>query len=213
MAKINLNSLNKKKLIIFDLDGVIINSRESMFLAWNSVKRELKTKIPFKKYFSCIGLPFNLILKKINFDKDYKKALTIYNKAAIKNQNKIRLYPGAKKVINDLYKKKITCLVTSKSKTRTKKILKTFNLKFNHIFCPEDVYPFKPHPKIILRLKKKYNLNLSEIIYIGDTIIDSEFAKRGRVEYLHASYGYGKKSKYDDDVPSLKKLHYHITNT
>ena len=43
--------------------------------------------------------------------------------------------------------------VTSKSKTRTKKILKTFNLKFNHIFCPEDVYPFKPHPKIILRLK------------------------------------------------------------
>ena len=41
MVKKNLKSLNSKKLIIFDLDGVIINSKESMSLAWSSVRREL----------------------------------------------------------------------------------------------------------------------------------------------------------------------------
>lgn len=210
MGKINLNILYKKKLIIFDLDGVIINSKETMSLAWNSVRKELKTKISFKKYFNCIGLPFYLILKKINFEKNHKKAALVYNKACIKNQSKIKLYPGAKKIINDLYKKKITCLVTSKSKIRTKKLLKKFSLKFNYVFCPEDIHPFKPHPKIILKLKKKHNLNLSDIIYIGDTKIDSEFAKRGRIEYLHASYGYGKKNKFDNDVKSLKDLHYNF---
>ena len=65
MVKKNLKSLNSKKLIIFDLDGVIINSKESMSLAWSSVRRELKSKISFKKYFDCIGLPFFQILKKI----------------------------------------------------------------------------------------------------------------------------------------------------
>jgi len=212
MREKNLNLLYKKKLIIFDLDGVIVNSKETMSLAWNSVRKELKTKISFKQYFNYIGLPFNLILKKINFDKNPKKAALVYNKAAIKNQNKTKLYPGAKKIIKDLYKKKIICLVTSKSKIRTKKLLKKFNLKFNEVFCPEDIFPFKPHPKIILKLRKKHNLNLSDMIYVGDTIIDSEFAKRGHIEYLHASYGYGKKNKFDNDVKSLQSLHYCITN-
>ena len=210
MEKKILKSLNSKKLIIFDLDGVIIDSKKNMSLAWNAVRRELKTKISFKKYFDCIGLPFFQILKKIKFDKDYNKAYYVYNKTAINYQNKIKLYPGAKKIINDLYKKKITCLVTSKNKIRTKKILKKFNLKFSYVFCPEDILPFKPHPKIIFILQKKHNLNLSDIIYIGDTKIDREFAKRGHIEYLHALYGYGKKNKFDNHVKNLKDLHYNI---
>ena len=213
MVKKNLKSLNSKKLIIFDLDGVIINSKESMSLAWSSVRRELKSKISFKKYFDCIGLPFFQILKKIEFDKEYDKAHFIYNKTAIDNQNKIKLYPGAKKIINDLYKKKITCLVTSKSKIRTKKILKKFNLKFNYIFCPEDFTPFKPNPKIIINLKNKLNLNLSEIVYIGDMPIDQKFAKRAGVDFIHASYGYGKHVKLKNRIHDLKELNNKIFKT
>ena len=213
MVNKKLKSLNNKKLIIFDLDGVIINSKESMSLAWSSVRRELKTKISFKKYFDFIGLPFFQILKKIKFDKDYNKAHFIYNKTAIYNQSKIKLYPGAKKIINELYKKKITCLVTSKSKIRTKKILKKFNLKFDYIFCPEDIKPFKPDPNIIIKLKKKLKIDLADIIYIGDTLIDSKFAKKGGIDYLHASYGYGKKNKNDNYVKSLKNLHSQILNS
>ena len=110
-------------------------------------------------------------------------------------------------------KKKITCLVTSKSKIRTKKILKKFNLKFNYIFCPEDIRPFKPDPNIIIKLKKKLKLNRSDIIYIGDTFIDSKFAKKGRIDYFHASYGYGTKNKNDNDITSLKDLHFQILNS
>ena len=52
---------------------------------------------------------------------------------------------------------------------------------------------------------------MSDIIYIGDTIIDSEFAKEEELNIfmLHMVM---EKNKYDDDVTSLKKLHYHITN-
>ena len=213
MVKKNLKILTNKKLIIFDLDGVIINSKKNMFLAWSSVRYELKTKISFKKYFTFIGLPFYQILNKINFEKNYEKAHFFYNKAAIKNQDKIKLYPGAKKIVNELYKKRTICLVTSKSKIRTKKILKKFNLKFNYIFCPEDFTPFKPNPKIIINLKNELNLNLSEIVYIGDMPIDQKFAKRAGVDFIHASYGYGKQVKLKNRIHDLKELNNKIFKT
>ena len=45
LSKNKLSLLDKKKLIIFDFDGVIIDSKINMSLAWNSVRKQLKTKI------------------------------------------------------------------------------------------------------------------------------------------------------------------------
>ena len=61
MAKINLNLLNKKKLIIFDLDGVIINSRESMFFSLEFCKERIKNKNTFLKSILVV-LVYPLIL-------------------------------------------------------------------------------------------------------------------------------------------------------
>jgi phosphoglycolate phosphatase len=206
-VKKNLRILANKKLIIFDFDGVIIDSKKNMSLAWNSVCRELSSKVLFATYFKNIGLPFNEILKKIKFEKNFRSANFLYNKAAVDNQHRIKLFAGAKKIVNQLHKKKIICLVTSKSRQRTKTLIKKFKLKFDYVFCPEDFSPFKPNPKIITNLKNKLNLNLSEIVYIGDMPIDRKFAKLAGVDFIHASYGYGKKVKYGNSVRDLKDLY------
>ena len=70
--KKNINS--KIKLIIFDFDGVIIDSKKNMELSGKNVQERTGTKIKFKNYCSKIGIPFFEILKKIKFDKDYKLA-------------------------------------------------------------------------------------------------------------------------------------------
>ena len=52
-----------KRLVIFDLDGVIIDSREyESFLERCKKKSQYKDK--FKKYFEKIGMPFENICKK-----------------------------------------------------------------------------------------------------------------------------------------------------
>ena len=48
--------MKKYKAVIFDLDGVLIDSK-NMFLAWSQVKK-IGIKKPFKEYFKYIGLPF-----------------------------------------------------------------------------------------------------------------------------------------------------------
>ena len=59
----------KKKLIIFDLDGVLINSISNMRYAWKNTFTEHNLKIPFKFYRNLIGLPFDKILKNLKIKK------------------------------------------------------------------------------------------------------------------------------------------------
>ena len=95
------------KLIIFDLDGVLIDSKENMKLSWLSVKKKFNLKQSFKKYFENIGLPFFDILKRIGIKNQKENIQKLYNKKSIKNFNKIKLYPNVKKTLIYLKKKNI----------------------------------------------------------------------------------------------------------
>ena len=136
---------NNFKLILFDFDGVLIDSRKNMELSWKNVQNKTGSRVKFIKYFNKIGEPFKNILKKIKFDKDYDHARQVYEKSSINHFNKIKLFPYAKILLRKLSKKYIICLITSKSKNRTKKIIKKFNSKFKHTFCPEDKFRGKPN--------------------------------------------------------------------
>lgn len=188
--------LNKKdikiKLILFDFDGVIINSKKNMEVSWKEVQKKTGSKVKFNKYFNKIGVPFYKILTKINFDKEFKYAKKAYDEASIKNINKIKLFPRAKLILNKLSKEYIIVLITSKSRARTQIILKKFKIKFDHIFCPEDNFKSKPNPEVINYLKKKYKLKKNEIIVIGDSLADKNLAQNAKVKFIFAKYGYFK---------------------
>ena len=57
--------MKKILLVIFDLDGVLINSKENMNTAWNAVKKKFNIKKKFSDYFKWIGYPFTEILDKL----------------------------------------------------------------------------------------------------------------------------------------------------
>ena len=60
---------SNKKNIIFDLDGVLIDSLENMKTSWNATNKKYKLNISFKKYYDCIGKPFIEILKSLGVEK------------------------------------------------------------------------------------------------------------------------------------------------
>ena len=60
-----MKNLNKKKLLIFDLDGVIFDSKKNMELAWNETSKKYNLNILFPLYFKRIGIPFLEILKSL----------------------------------------------------------------------------------------------------------------------------------------------------
>ena len=204
---------SKIKLVMFDLDGVLFDSKQNMEISWNEVKKKFLLKIEFNKYFKNVGLPFQKILRNLGIKNNFRNIENYYQKKSIENFSKIKIYPKIKKTINYLNKKKIkTAIVTSKHKKRTIKLIKKFNLKVDIVVCPSKNLKGKPYPDQLLKAIKLAKVKNSQSVYVGDMFVDYKAAKKSKSLYIHANYGYGKRmQKYNysisraDDIITLIK--------
>ena len=83
--------LKRKKLIIFDLDGVLIDSISNMRAALKMTSLSLKIKLDFSSYIKYLGLPFEIIMKKMGIKKDIKKIKAKYSYFSKKTLYKIKM--------------------------------------------------------------------------------------------------------------------------
>ena len=97
---------SKKKLIVFDLDGVLIDSLPNMRYALLNTAKHINQKISFNKYKRLIGLPFEKILSKLKVKGNFKEIKSIYSMYSMKRINKLRIN-----------KKKLTWLKNKKKNT------------------------------------------------------------------------------------------------
>ena len=185
------------KLVLFDLDGVLLDTKKNMQISWKKVQGDFKIKIPFDKYFKNIGPPFEKILKKLLIKENFFKIKKTYNQESIRYFNKIKLYPGVNKTLKDLNRRKITLgIVTSKDKPRTIKLIKKFKINIKLIVTPSKGLRGKPFPDQLLKAMKIAKLNPLNTIYVGDLPLDYRSATNSRIDFVYAKYGYGKNKNY-----------------
>jgi len=181
-----------KKIILFDMDGVLFDTKENMRYAWNDVNEKFKLRVNFKYYFKQIGVPFDKILKKLNIINNKKKIELFYKERSIFYNNLVKIYPDVKSTLKYLLKKDYKIgVVTSKDKFRTLRLLKKINLKFSTIVCPTKKLRGKPSPDQIIKALRNVKIQECNAFYIGDTNYDFVAAKRCFVNFIYASYGYG----------------------
>lgn len=188
--------MKKYSLIIFDLDGVVIDSKKNMSYAWGEVKKKHQIKMGFKKYFQYIGYPFKEILKKMKIKKNHFDIQKTFSKGSLESLDRIRLYRNIRKILLSLIRKKVKiAILTSKDKKRTLKIIKKFNLPFKILACGEENIKGKPSPLQINNLIKMFKVKKSKVVYVGDMKVDFLLTKNAKIDFIFANYGYGKKVK------------------
>lgn len=189
--------MQRKKIFLFDLDGVLIDSKKNMQVSWEILTKKHKVNIPFKDYLRYVGFPFIQILKKLHINsKLYNQFENEYKINSLKNLNLIKIHKGVLNTFKFLKnEKKIIGILTSKEKVRTLVILSKLKIKVDLILCPHKNLKGKPNPKQINDLAKKKKVPKNEIVYIGDMIVDKQTAKNAKVDYIHVNYGFGKKIK------------------
>lgn len=198
-----------KKLYLFDLDGVIIDSKKNMQLSWNSVNKKFKLNISFEEYFSLIGRDFKEILRRLKIkNRNLSNIEKVFKSSSIKNFNKYKLFPNVRIVLKKLKQKDIKIgIVTSKDCLRTKKVLKKFSLNFDEVRCSNGKLAGKPEPDKIFDILQKLKISKNKAVYVGDMMVDKKTAKNAGVKYIHASYGYSpKKIIHKNTIHSFDEL-------
>ena len=125
----------KKIFIIFDLDGVLFDSK-NMQIAWEETSKKFSLDTSFKSYFDKIGMPFVKILKSLNIKQD-NKIYKCFKDTSLRNIHLIKPYKDVENFLKYLEKIKIKySIVTSKDFKRSKFLLNKFNIKPISIHCP-----------------------------------------------------------------------------
>ena len=188
---------------IFDLDGVLIDSEHMMNQAWDLCMLEHGLEQPFSEYFKHIGKPFRDIMKELGV-KDVEAVKHTYDKASIElMEHCLEFYPNVEDTLKKLKKKHKIAVVTSKTIERTKLILEHLDVEFDCVVSPKTGLRGKPAPDQILFCLAMTQTDPKDAVYIGDMQVDYEAATRAGIEFIHASYGYG---KCDHSVKSIENL-------
>jgi phosphoglycolate phosphatase len=197
-----------KKLIIFDLDGVLIDSRENMRDAWEAVINITKTNVKFEQYFEQIGRPFFDILEVLNLSHQAQQIEEIFRTTSANKMSQINFYSGVLNTLNELIHEGLKLsVVTSKDKLRTDAVLSRLPFIFDDVQTPNGFSRGKPAPDHLLLSMANTQVDPSESIYIGDMNVDFEASIRAGIDYMHADWGYGERpSKQVRVIKSIEDI-------
>jgi len=174
----------KIKLVLFDKDGVLIDSFKNDMLAYNSMLVKFGKKSLGKKEYikscwgpsvgECVKNSFGRISKKKKEEmEDY------YHKKRVDLIRYAKIYPNVKGVLKRLksggYR---TGVITGTFTETAKKMLEKVGLaKYFDIVLGGDVAKPKPAPDPIMKACKIIRVKPSETAYIGDNIEDVKAGK------------------------------------
>lgn len=172
------------KLVLFDKDGVLIDSFKNDMLAYNSMLVKFGKKPLGKKEYikSCWGPSVDECVKN-SFGKISKKKKEevedYYHKKRIDLIRYAKIYPNVKGVLKRLkaggYR---TGVITGTFTETAKKMLEKVGLaKYFDIVLGGDAAKPKPSPDPILKACKVIGIKPSETAYIGDNIEDVKAGK------------------------------------
>jgi phosphoglycolate phosphatase len=198
--------MKNTKLVIFDLDGTLIDAYPAITSSFNYTMQKLgyPRQDPLTIRRAVGRGDENLLRPFLNLD-DLKAALLIYRRhhgiALIKGS---RLFPQAKTILDRLKNRGYRLAVASNRPTRFSWIL-IRHLKldkyFAYVLCADKLKHRKPHPEILKRIMQRFLVRPDETLYVGDMAIDAQAARRAKVKTIIVTTGSDRKQEIEKEKP------------
>jgi len=185
-----------KKLILYDLDGTLVDTRRDIV---NSVRYALKTlngpELTDDEIKDCVGSGLHALIRKVFRTEDEKladKGAKLYRAHYTKHMLDYSvLYPGAREVL-EYFKDRKQAVITNKPSPFSQQILEGLGIAqfFIDVLTGDNGIPHKPDPGAIFHLMKETGAAKSEVLFIGDSLVDIETARNAGVEEVVIAQGF-----------------------
>lgn len=173
------HSSRKVSGIVFDLDGTLVDSVDTIWRASDHVLRANDYRGLERKFvIELMGKTIYDLFLKAEPGLSQEQQLKLfedYKKEYMKFIGHTRLLPSVRETLKIIRAMGIkTAIVTTKSRENAEKILSYFNLRgyFDVVIGFEDVNEHKPSREPVLKAVNAIGLTPSEVIVVGDTDVD-----------------------------------------
>lgn len=192
--------MNDKPIILFDLDGTVIDSTEAILESFhNSFKHYNIEAASDESIKALIGHPLDVMYSELGIDSekvwDYVATYKAhYRKIACQ---KTVLLQHAREAIELASSFARLGIVTTKTAKYSQEIMEHFNLMhyFETLIGREHVENPKPHEEPVLKALEAMKIAKNDVWLIGDTHLDIGSAKNAGIEHVAVTSGYESEEK------------------
>ncbi|WP_419764881.1 MAG: HAD family hydrolase [Arcobacter sp.] len=197
------------KLIMFDMDGTLINSGSMIANTINYVRGNLGFEL----------LEKNIILEKVN-DPNISSSEFFYGtKHFTEEQGKLfetyyyencltdlEIYDGIKELLEDLKSDYIFTVATNANSEFANRMLNHLELGnyFKTIVGYNDVLKPKPHPEMVYKILEDINTTKEKSLLVGDSHKDIQAAKSAGVDSILVNWGFS--NHKENAIETIKEL-------
>ncbi len=197
---------SRYKVIIYDCDGVILDSMESNYIFYNRIMEFLgrseidRNNSDAKRVLHTYS--FNNVMEyffagDLRRDDAFQFAKTIHYRDLMPF---MKMEDGFVQALDQLKGQTSLAICTNRA-TSMEMIIKDFGLEgyFDYIMtAPQVTYP-KPHPEPLLKVLKHFGVEPDEALFIGDGEVDMQAAQGAGVPFI----------SYKSNLPGLARIEHH----
>ncbi|MGH7252264.1 MAG: HAD family hydrolase [Nitrospiraceae bacterium] len=187
-------------LLIFDLDGTLIESKWDIATAVNLTLGDLGlARRPQEEIFSFVGDGIKRLLRQAVGEENhprYEEALRVFRGHYLAHcLDRTRFYPGVEDVLTH-FGGKHKAIATNKSLEYTTKILDGLGAHhFAYVVGGDDGYGLKPEPGMLLNVIQTLNVHKDRTVLIGDSTNDINGGHNAGIRVCAVGYGMGNREK------------------
>ena len=200
-----------KKLVIFDLDGTLLDTIADLAESANYALKQLGYPThDVETIRTFVGNGINKLLERAlpaheqteeNIMRMRSHFVPYYD---IHNADLSTPYPGIVSLLEDLQAKGILIAVASnKYQEATVKLVKQYfpNIDFVEILGQREGINVKPDPSIVFDILKKADVSKEDVLYVGDSGVDMQTAINAGVDAVGVTWGFRPQAELESFRP------------
>ena len=200
-----------KKLVIFDLDGTLLDTIADLAESANYALKQLGYPThDIETIRTFVGNGINKLLERALPSHEQTEENVIRMRSHfvpyydVHNADLSNPYPGIVSLLEDLQAKGILIAVASnKYQEATVKLVKQYfpNIDFVEILGQREGINVKPDPTIVFDILQKADVSKEDILYVGDSGVDMQTAINAGVDAVGVTWGFRPRAELESFQP------------